>query len=263
VTEGRPMLDLAAELGLRVGSAPDTVLGTGIQTARQLLDAGTVGSPVSAAAAWSSPGHERWHPAPAFYYQPGGGPLLDMGPYYLTSLVHLLGPVRRVVGASSRPKAQRTIGDGPKAGQSFDVVIDTHITGILEHEGGALTTLIMSFDTWAANLPRIEVYGSAGSLSVPDPNYFDGEVQLFTGESGEWAPVPVSGGYLDAARGYGLADLALALDAGKPHRASVEVGLHVLDVMESVQASAADGRPVTVATTCERPERIAGLIALT
>jgi predicted dehydrogenase len=261
--EGRAVVEAAAAAGLRVGCAPDTVLGTGVQTARAAVDAGAIGVPHAATAFMVTPGHERWHPDPEFYYRPGGGPLLDMGPYYLTSLVHLLGPVRRVVGASSRPKARRTIGDGPRAGTEFDVEIDTHITGILEHSGGALTTLIMSFDTWAAHLPRIEVYGSDGSLSVPDPNYFDGTVQLSTSSAPDWAELPVSAGYLEAGRGYGVADLALGLAEGQPHRASVEVGLHVLDVMESVQAAADSGTAVEVTTTCERPEPVLGPIDLT
>src|SRR3712207_502674 len=153
------------------------VCSSDLQTARAAVDSGAIGVPHAATAFMVTPGHERWHHDPEFYYRPGGGPLLDMGPYYLTSLVHLLGPVRRVVGASSRAHTTRTIGEGPRAGTTFDVEIDTHITGILEHESGALTTLLMSFDTWAATLPRIEVYGADGSLSVPDPNYFDGDVR--------------------------------------------------------------------------------------
>jgi predicted dehydrogenase len=261
--DGRVIVDAAAAAGLRAACAPDTVLGTGVQTARAALDAGAIGTPHAATAFMTVPGHERWHPDPEFYYQPGGGPLLDMGPYYLTALVHLLGPVRRVVGMASRPRDERTIGAGPRTGTSFPVAVDTHTTGILEHAGGALTTLIMSFDVWASHLPSIEIYGSAGSLSVPDPNHFAGDVQLYTRESPEWTVLEPSAGYADAGRGVGLLDLYEAQAAGRPHRTGVDVALHVLDVMESVQASAADGRPVTVATTCERPERIAGLIALT
>ncbi len=254
--EGRAVLDAAAAAGLRVGCAPDTVLGTGIQTARAAVDAGHIGVPHAATAFMVTPGHERWHPDPEFYYRPGGGPLLDMGPYYLTTLVQLLGPVRRVVGASSRPRHRRTIGAGPRSGTTFDVEVDSHVTGILEHSGGALTTLVMSFDTWAARLPRIEVYGSEGSLSVPDPNYFDGAVELSTATAPDWARLPVSAGYLGAGRGYGVADLAVSLDADRPHRASAEVGMHVLDVMEAVHAAAASGTAVAVTTTCDRPEPV-------
>jgi predicted dehydrogenase len=250
----REVVAAAQAAGVRLACAPDTVLGTGVQTARVAVDAGAIGVPHSATAFMVTPGHERWHHDPEFYYRPGGGPLLDMGPYYLTSLVHLLGPVRRVVGASSRPRTTRTIGGGPRAGTTFDVEIDTHITGILEHETGALTTLIMSFDTWAAELPRLEVYGSTGSLSLPDPNYFDGDVRLFTRDAPEWAVLPVSAGYVGAGRGYGVAVLATSRDAGRPHRASADVALHVLDVMESVQAAADGGVAVTVTTTCDRPE---------
>jgi predicted dehydrogenase len=248
--------------GVRLACAPDTVLGTGIQTARAAVDSGAIGVPHAATAFMVTPGHERWHHDPEFYYRPGGGPLLDMGPYYLTSLVHLLGPIRRVVGASSRAHATRTIGEGPRAGTAFDVEIDTHITGVLEHEGGALTTLLMSFDTWAATLPRIEVYGATGSLSVPDPNYFDGDVRLFTRDRPEWVDLPVSAGYVGAGRGYGVADLALGIDAGEPHRAGAEVALHVLEVMEAVQVAADGGSAVTVRSTCERPQPVGAPVDL-
>jgi len=266
VSEGREVTKAAAAAGLRVGCAPDTVLGTGIQTARSVVDAGEIGTPHSATAFMTTPGHERWHPHPDFYYQPGGGPLLDMGPYYLTSLVHLLGPVTRVVGASSRPRDRREIGSGPRAGESFDVTIDSHVTGILEHASGALSTLVMSFDTWAARLPRIEVHGTGGSLSIPDPNMFEGTVELYSAATApppgpdvvddNWVDVGVRAGYVDSGRGYGLADLAIALGEGRPHRAGDEVALHVLDIMESVQRAADEHTSVTLTTTCERPEAI-------
>jgi predicted dehydrogenase len=260
--DGRAIVDAAATAGRRAACAPDTVLGTGVQTARAALDGGAIGVAHAATAFMTVAGHERWHPDPEFYYQPGGGPLLDMGPYYLTTLVHLLGPVRRVVGMSARPRAERTIATGPRAGISFRVAVDTHETAILEHESGALTTLIMSFDVWASQLPRIEVYGSTGSLAVPDPNYFAGDVRLFTRDAPEWTVLAPSAGYAGAGRGIGLLDLYEAQAGGRPHRTGVDVALHVLDVMESVQRSAADGRSVTVRTTCERPERLPDLITL-
>ncbi len=258
--QGRSIVAAAEAAGLRAACAPDTVLGTGVQTARAAVDAGLIGRPHAATAFMTTPGHERWHPDPEFYYQPGGGPLLDMGPYYLTSLVHLLGPVRRVVALASRSRARRTIGSGPRAGTSFPVGIDTHTTGLLEHESGALTTMIMSFDTWAAQLPRIEVYGADGSLSVPDPNYFAGDVSLYTGAAPEWQVLPPSAGYVAGGRGIGLLDLHDALAGSRPHRASAEVALHVLDVMESMQSAAATGAAVDVTTTCDRPAAIDRLL---
>jgi predicted dehydrogenase len=261
-TDGRAVADAAETAGLRAACAPDTVLGTGVQTARAMLDSGAIGVAHAATAFMTVPGHERWHPDPEFYYQRGGGPLLDMGPYYLTTLVHLLGPVRRVVGMSSRPLNERTIGDGPRAGSSFPVGVDTHVTGILEHDGGALTTMVMSFDVWATQLPSIEVYGSTGSLSVPDPNYFSGDVRLYTRDAAEWTVLAPSAGYAGAGRGVGLLDLYDALAEGRPHRAGVDVALHVLDVMESIQTSASSGQTVAVGTTCARPERIESLISV-
>ncbi len=254
--DGRRILDAAAARGVRVGCAPDTVLGTGTQTARHHLDAGAVGTPVAATAFMVSPGPERWHPAPEFFYRTGGGPLLDMGPYYLTALVTLLGPVRRVSGMTATPHARRTVGSGPLRGTEFPVEVPTHVTGTLEHAGGAVSTLLVSFDVWAAELPRIEVYGTDGSLSVPDPNGFGGDVRLFHRDSPEWTSIPDSAGYTGTGRGCGIADLAAALGAGTAHRAGGELALHVLDVMESLLRAAASGRAEAVTSDCARPEPV-------
>ncbi len=265
VDEGRHVVAAAAAAGLRVGCAPDTVLGTGVQTARAVVDAGRIGTPHSATAFMTTPGHELWHPDPDFYYQPGGGPLLDMGPYYLTALVHLLGPVARVTGASIRPSATRTIATGPRAGERVEVAVDSTVTAIVEHAGGALSTVLMSFDTWAARLPRIEVHGTGGSLSVPDPNTFDGVVELFSAADpvAGWVDVGSTAGYRDAGRGYGVADLADALAAGRPHRADDRLALHVTEAMEAVLRAADTRTTVELTTTCKRPEPIDGVSELT
>ncbi len=262
VEQAQTIVRAAAGTGLRVGCAPDTVLGTGVQTARAAVDEGLIGVPHAATAFMTTPGHERWHPDPEFYYRAGGGPLLDMGPYYLSALVQLLGPVQRVTGLAGRSRPRRTIGSGPRAGTEFDVEIDTHVTGVLQHAGGALTTLVMSFDVWAAQLPRIEVHGSQGSLHLPDPNYFGGTVEVFQAGADGWRELPVSAGYPDAGRGYGVADLALALAAGTPHRAGMELGLHVLEVMESLLAATAGGTAVEVVSRCERPAPVPGVLEL-
>ena len=254
--EADAMLAAAAAAGVRLGCAPDTVLGTGVQTARACLDSGEIGKPIAATAFMVTPGHERWHPAPEFYYQPGGGPLFDMGPYYLTALVTLLGPVRCVAGMAATPRATRVIGSGPRAGAEIEVAVATHVTGVLEHANGALSTLVMSFDVWAGRLPLIEVYGTAGSLSVPDPNRFDGAVQIFRAGAEDWAPVPEAGGYRGAARGYGVSDLASALTAGTAHRANGEIAYHVLDVMESLLAAADSGQAVDITSSCDRPPAV-------
>lgn len=250
--EARSVLDAADAAGVRVGCAPDTVLGTGIQTARAVVDAGDIGTPVAATAFMVTPGHERWHPAPEFYYQPGGGPLLDMGPYYLSALVTLLGPIRRVTGMTATPRSTRTTYQGTP----FPVEVATHVTGTLEHENGAISTLMMSFDIWAATLPRIEVYGTEGSLSVPDPNGFDGPVRLYRPDAPQWTQVSESAGYRSAGRGCGVADLAAALATNTPHRANGDLAYHVLDVMESLLEAADRGSTVTVNSTCDRPPAV-------
>ena len=253
--DARRMTDAAATAGTRLGSAPDTVLGTGVQTARGAIDAGRIGRPVSAAATWISAGHESWHPHPDFYYLEGGGPLLDMGPYYVTSLVQLLGAVTSVSGAASRSRAQRVIASGPRAGESIVVEVDTHLTGILHHESGALSTVTMSFDGVASTTAPIEVHGVDGSLIVPDPNQFAGDVRVHAaparGGRGEWQTLEPSAGFVDAGRGVGLIDFV----AGDG-RASGDMALHVLEIMTLLQASAASGARETLTTTVERPDLV-------
>jgi predicted dehydrogenase len=247
---------LARATGLRAGNAPDTALGTGTQTARRAIEDGLIGVPVAANAAFVTAGHESWHPDPDFYYQPGGGPLFDMGPYYLTSLVHLLGPVRRVTGMSSRSRSERVIGSGPRAGSRIPVDVQTHVAGLLEHESGAVTALLTSFDVVASRQPDIEVHGSDGSLLVPDPNTFGGTVRLRRIDSQDWSDLPASAGYQDGGRGIGVADLATAMAAGRPHRASAELALHVLDVMQSLLTAAREQASVAITSPGPVPDLV-------
>jgi predicted dehydrogenase len=255
LTDAHAVLEAAAKAAVGVGCAPDTVLGTGVQTARAAVEAGAVGRPQFASAAMVTPGHERWHPDPDFYYTAGGGPLLDMGPYYLTSLVHLLGPVRAVTGASSRLRTERVIGSGPRAGERIPVETDSHVSGILEHEGGVLTTITTSFDGVATTAAPIEVHGDAGTLAVPDPNHFDGEVRLLELGGAQWRTLPPSAGYVGAARGVGLLDFAAA-DGQRAPRAGGELALHVLEVMTALLRSSAEGRRIELATSVERPATV-------
>ena len=251
--EGAGVLRAAAEAGRLVGSAPDTVLGTGTQTARAAIDEGLIGAPLAATATMVTPGHERWHPHPDFYYLPGGGPLLDMGPYYIHALVTLLGPVSAVIGASSRPRDQRTIGSGPRAGETIPVTTDTHVTGVLIHESGALSTLVMSFDAVATSIHPIEIHGSEGTLAVPDPNLFDGEVSVHRLGGEGWETLPVTAGYESASRGIGLQDMATR---GAELRASGQLGQHTLEVMNAVLESSGSGRRVEIESTVARPEAV-------
>ena len=251
------VLARAKDCGLRVGSAPDTVLGTGVQTARAVLDAGRIGDPVGAAVHWTAPGHELWHPSPAFYYQPGGGPLFDMGPYYITALVTLLGAVRRVSGMVSRSTRERTIATGPNAGTTIPVDVDTHVTALLEHDSGATSTLTVSFEIWATRMPFFEVYGTGGTILMPDPNQFSDTVSMATAKDREWVSVPRQAGYSNAGRGFGLADMARAIETDRPHRASGEIAFHVLEIMESIIAASRGHRVIELTSTPERPEPVA------
>jgi predicted dehydrogenase len=250
--EARTVLDAAAAAGLSVGCAPDTVLGTGTQTARAAIDGGLIGRPLSASAVMVTPGHEHWHPNPDFYYQVGGGPLLDMGPYYLSALVQLLGPVRTVIGAASRLRHERVIGSGPRAGRPIRVEVDSHVSGVLEHAGGVLSTITTSFDGAVTTASPIEVHGEAGTLVVPDPNQFDGEVRLFELDGRRWRTLEPSAGYAAGGRGIGLLD-QIAGGAGHPPRAAGSLALHVLEAMTALLRSAAEGRRIELTTTVKRP----------
>jgi predicted dehydrogenase len=243
----------ARAAGIRVGCAPDTVLGTGTQTARAAIDAGRIGRPIAATATMIVPGHERWHPAPDFYYRAGGGPLLDMGPYYVSALVQLLGPVVRVTGAASRLRNTRTIATGPRAGATIPVDVDTHVSGVLEHANGALSTITTSFDGAATTAAPIEVHGELASLVVPDPNGFAGDVLLRGPGDDAWTTLPPGAGFVDGSRGAGLLDFVRARGSDAVPGANGDVALHVLDVMTSLIESAHQGRRIDCTTTADRP----------
>jgi predicted dehydrogenase len=251
--EAHEVLQLAEARRLRVGGAPDTFLGAGLQTCRKLLDEGAIGEPVAATAFMLSPGPEGWHPDPEFFYQEGGGPMLDMGPYYITALVSLLGPVKRVAAISRITRPERVIGSEPKRGQTIRVETPTHIAGTMEFENGVIATVVMSFDVRAHRLPPIELYGTEGTLGVPDPNGFGGPVLIRQGWAAEWSEAPLVNGYTRQSRGLGLAEMVRAIQTGRPHRANGTLAYHVLDVMLSFNESSAVGQHVNVSSRCERP----------
>ena len=251
--EARAVLELAEQRGLRVGNAPDTFLGGGLQTCRKLIDDGWIGEPLGATAFMMSPGHERWHPDPDFFYQPGGGPMFDMGPYYLTALVFLMGPVRRVTGSTRATYSERTITSQPRAGTTITVETPTHLAAVLDFVSGAIATLVTSFDVWDAEVPRIEIYGSEGTLSVPDPNTFGGPVRLRRAGDAQWQTVPLTHGFAENSRGIGVAEMIYALQAERPHRASGALAAHVLDAMLAVEEASTLGQHITLTSTVERP----------
>jgi predicted dehydrogenase len=253
--EGRRLLDAARRLGVRVGCAPDTFLGAGLQTARKLIDDGAIGRPVAFTAFMLCPGHESWHPSPEFYYEIGGGPMFDMGPYYLTALLNLLGPVKRFGGAASIAIPQRTITSEPKRGQVIQVETPDHVAGTIEFECGAVGVIMTSFatrfGTYDGEQP-ITIYGTEGTIRVPDPNQFDGPVHLRRAADEEWREVPHAF-ISDYGRSVGLADMACALRAGRPHRASGEQAFAVLDLMQGLIDSSAQGVMLSPTTRYDRP----------
>ena len=253
VAEARPLIEAARARGLRIGCAPDTFLGGAHQTCRLLVDQGAIGTPVAGTAFFMCPGHERWHPAPAFYYEAGGGPMLDMGPYYITALVNLLGPVKRLAGIATRARDSRIILSEPLAGTRMPVAVTTHVAGTLEFHSGATVSIAMSFDVPKHRHLPIELYGTKAAMLVPDPNKFGGEIML--AQAGvDWEPTATQHRYADGNyRSIGAADLAHALRGKRPHRASGELAFHVLEVMEAFQTSSDRGTHVAIESRPERP----------
>jgi predicted dehydrogenase len=247
---GRALLNAAAKAGVLVGCAPDTVLGAGLQTARRQIDEGAIGTPQAALVLFQGPGPDAWHPDPAFLFQRGAGPLYDMGPYYLTTLATLFGPARSVAAVGQRARDQRVVGAGPKAGTTFEVEVPTHVSALIGYESGQSATIVLSFDSPLRRHGFVEVTGAQATMKLPDPNTFDGEVRTTT-TGKDWTDTPLTGS--TAGRGLGVLDLARAARTGSAPRASGQLALHVLDIMESIARSAQSGSFEQITTTCTRP----------
>ena len=264
VKEGLDLKKRAEKRQLRVGSAPDTFLGGAHQLARHLIDSGKVGRITSGTCHVMSHGMEHWHPNPDFYFQPGAGPILDLGPYYVSDLIQLIGPVKQVVAISTIPSTERTITSKPRAGEKVPVNTPTTIHAVLEFVNGAVVSLDASWDVWKHGHAPIELYGEEGTLFVPDPNFFGGDVR-FTREGKAVKALPKwqhpfavpnekhAQGMMANYRTAGLADMAIAIQEGRPHRCSMEAALHAVEVMTGILKSGETGKFVTMQTTCERP----------
>lgn len=250
--DGKHVVDLAEQKGLRAGSAPDTFLGSGVQTAKAAIEAGLIGIPVAATAFMLGGGPEGWHPDPEFFYAPGGGPMLDMGPYYLTALVELLGSIRRISASVGAQIPIRLIGSGPKSGQQIQVQTPTHLAGTMDFKQGAIATMITSFDIkGGANLPWIEIYGTEGTLSLPDPNFFNGEVKLRRSGSDEWEVLTPVFESSQNERGLGVNDMVEAIRSGANHRANAKLAYHVLEAMYAFEEASITGSHVVLESDCE------------
>lgn len=255
--EGKQILETAKQHNLLVGSAPDTFLGAGIQTAIHLIEQGEIGVPIGASAFMICRGHEHWHPDPAFYYAIGGGPMFDMGPYYLTALVALLGPIKRISGSTRISYNERTVLSTPKAGTKIEVSTPTHISGVIDFASGVIGSITTSFDAFGGtSLPPIEIYGSEGTLLVPDPNTFGGPVKIRKRDEKDFKEVPLAYGYSQNTRGLGVADMARAILEGGKYRANSKLAYHVLEAMHGFHDSSDSGKHYIMESTCERPESV-------
>lgn len=254
VADAEAILQTAAERNLLVGSAPDTFLGAGLQTCRSIVDEGCIGNPIKATVIWTSSGHESWHPNPDLYYKKGGGPLFDIGSYYVTALVSLLGPATRATGSVGRTFDERIITSEPRRGETIDVEVPTHEAGIVDFASGAIANILMSFDSQGSTLPEpcFELYGTKGTLSLSDPNQFGGDVRIREQGSGEFEAVPFTHDYTDG-RGIGVADLAHAIRTDWDHRSSSDLAYHVLEVLEAVRTASDRGEHIAIKTGYERP----------
>lgn len=258
--EAQDLATVAQANNVRIGSAPDTFLGSSHQLARSLVDDGAIGTVTHGAAVVMSSGMEDWHPNPDFFFQKGGGPILDLGPYYICNLVQMLGPVKAVTSFTGSAHARRTIRNGPRDGESVPVETPTTIHAVLSFESGAIITLLASWDVWASNHPIMELYGTEGTMNLPDPNFFGGELTIT-----ERAKPPVvktwdhpfavpnfednQANY----RGAGLADMALAIAQDRPHRCNDAFATHVVEVMTAVLEAGETGQVMAMKTRCERP----------
>lgn len=264
--EAEALMLAATAKGVRVGCAPDTFLGAGHQACRRAIDAGRIGRPIAGSAFFGTHGVEHWHPNPEFFFKRGGGPVLDMGPYYVTQLVNLLGPVVRVAAQATIGSATRTVSSEPLKGSIIQVEVPTTVNGVLSFANGASVTVTTSWDVWRHRRVPFELYGSEGSMLVPDPNFFGGE-PMVTSRDGEWTPLDVSahpfgkpnrytqsGLHVADYRMVGVLDMAAAIRDNRSQRASGELAMHVLEVLEALERSSVEGRHIMIETTCERPE---------
>ncbi|WP_415402212.1 Gfo/Idh/MocA family protein [Tateyamaria sp. SN3-11] len=262
--QGEELRALAAENNLRIGSAPDTFLGGAHQAARAAIDAGQIGKVIAGTAHVMSHGMEHWHPNPDFFFLPGAGPMLDIGPYYVTNLIQLLGPVKRVSALTSMASDTRTILSEPRKGEVIPVKTPTNIHALLDFHSGATITLSTSWDVWAHRHGHMELYGADGTMFLPDPNWFSGTVEI-TNAEGETRTldtdshplgIPNQDNHGEAKANYrtaGLAEMAIAMNEGRPHRCALELAIHAVDVMTSVLKAGEQGEVITLSTTCERP----------
>jgi predicted dehydrogenase len=266
--EAEALILAATAKGVRVGCAPDTFLGAGHQACRRAIDTGRIGQPIAGSAFFANHGMENWHPNPEFFFKRGGGPILDIGPYYITQLVNLLGPIVRVAAQATIGGPTRTVGSKPLKGSIIQVEVPTTVNGVLSFANGASMTITTSWDVWRHRRVPFEIYGSEGSMLVPDPNFFGGEPTI-TERAGEWEPLDISahpfgnpnrhtsdGAHVADYRIIGLLDMAAAIRNNRPHRASGELARHVLEVLCAFERSSIEGRHVMIETTCERPEAL-------
>lgn len=251
--DGKRLVDAAGLHNVTVGSAPDTFLGGSIQLAGRLIEEGVIGRPIGATAFMMSRGPESWHPNPEFFYHVGGGPMYDMGPYYITALVSLMGPVSRIAGSARITFPERTITSAAKYGEKIAVQVPTHVTGILDFKSGATATITTSFDVSAARTPFIEIYGEDGTISLPDPNHFNQPLLVKRYGEDEWKEMKPAGNVTDNLRGIGLADMAEAIETGKKPRANSSMALHVLEIMHGIHRSSEQGTHYIMESTCDQP----------
>ena len=252
---GKELVELAEEKGVFLGGAPDTFMGKGIQTVRKYIDEGKIGEPINAVAFMVSEGPDCWHPNPGFFFEKGAGPLFDMGPYYVTTLVNIFGEADSVCAFGSGVGKERTFTCEEQYGTKHINEVETHISGTIRFKNGALATIIMSFDTQAHSpLPEVEIFGTTGTITVPDPNMFDGGIPYFSASTNEWTTLPTYGNYGGNSRSVGLVQMINAIETGKPYAANCYQTLHVLEIMDALLRSCRENRVIEITTRYNKSE---------
>lgn len=244
---GHALLKAADAAGIRLGTAPDTFLGAGLQTALRMIRRGDIGTPLTAMTTFQTPGPESWHPNPAFLFQHGAGPLFDMGPYYLTALIQAFGSIRKVAAVGSKAKDVRVIGSGPRAGEEFAVEVPTHVSAMAQFDSGASSHSVFSFESPRVRMGFVEITGTEATLSLPDPNYFTGDIRLWRAGDEDWTTIAATGPA--NGRGMGVLDMARSIRSGVPHRATGDLGYHVLDSMVAITESIRNGTFIDVTSS--------------
>lgn len=247
------IMDTAKRVGKRVGCAPDSFMSAPMQTAKKAIEEDWIGAPIGINAICTMRGNEYWRPDADFYYKKGAGPMMDMAPYYLNTLISLVGPVDSVMTMSKITWPERTIKVAPRRGEKIQVEVPTYVSSMLKFENGVMASFVNSFDIWKSTCPKIEIYGEKGTLVLPNPNFYKGDVLLRRFNDSDWRVLPQFVEYANYGRGIGIVDMIRSIEEGVPHRASVEMAYHTTDVIFAMDEAGEARKEIKINSTADKP----------